>query len=109
MSHPLPDLTAEASQQLRRAIDLLTLAEDQVRSRAADLACLRGARGNLRIACSLLSESAHEPSTLSSVAALVLKAEVCLAAMDVRMNDLSLRVADALLLELRVKLENRSV
>jgi hypothetical protein len=95
----------EALRNLRRALHLLALADEPTYP-PADLAWLHSARTKLQLACDLLHESFQVPAT-RSVSELILKAEICLAAMDVKLNPLSLRIADALLLETRVRMESR--
>jgi hypothetical protein len=108
MRPKLSDLGAETLQNLQRSIELLDLLEETAKSSASDLAWLQGARAKLLIACNLLTESPNDRGTLVSVGELILKAELCLASMDLRVNDLSMRIAEALLLETRAKIESGS-
>ena len=48
------------------------------------------------------------PQTLLSASELIVKAELALAMIDLTGNDLSVRVADNLLLEARVRMESRA-
>lgn len=59
-------------------------------------------------ACILLMEYPSLPQTLLSASELIVKAELALAMIDLTGNDLSVRVADNLLLEARVRMESRA-
>ena len=106
MGEMFQEVCAQATRNLRRTIDLLSLAEERARSNVSDLAWLHGARAKLLIACVLLNETIPNAGTLTSVSELILKAETCLAAIDIDVDALSMRIADALLLETRVRIEN---
>lgn len=106
MSFTLRQACNESLRNLRRAIDLLNLVEGNALTKPSDVPWLHGARAKLFIACTLLEEAAYQPGTLTSVSELIFKAELYLASMDLRVNELSMRVADALLLQTRVKLES---
>jgi|SRR5690349_17596578 hypothetical protein len=106
MGNTFKEVCTSSLNSMRRTIELLNLTEEGVRSSASNLAWLRGARAKLMIACSLLDSESPQASTLVSVSELILKAELCLATIDVHVNALSMRIADALLLETRVKIEN---
>src|SRR5262245_46914495 len=97
VNHALYDICAQTKTNLLRAIELLNLVQG-VRLKDSDVVWLQSARAKLLIACRLLEE-ANAPVTLVSVSELVLKAELCLATIDVQVNALSMRVAEAVLVE----------
>jgi len=103
----MPTLSLEmltaAVTNLRRAVGLLDLASA---ARTSDRACIDTARANLAAACDLLTEFPGLPQTAVSVPELLLKAEIALAAVDLSRSDLSLRLADSLVLETRVRIES---
>jgi hypothetical protein len=103
----MPTLSLEmltaAVTNLRRAVGLLDLYRD---AHASDRTFVDNARANVAAACDFLTEFPAAPETTVSVAELLLKAELALAAMDWSRDNLSLRVADALLLETRVRIES---
>jgi hypothetical protein len=106
MSDRPAEICVEALRNLRRTLELLHLSGAQPSLTPTDRAWLQGACAKISIACSLLEESAAQPGTLVSTKELILKAEISLAAMDLALNDLSLRIADSLLLQTRVRIEN---
>ena len=103
----MPTLSLEmltaAVTNLRHAVGLLDLYRNTL---ASDKAYFDDARANVAAACDLLTEFPGLPRTTVSAAKLLLKAEVALAAMDWSRVNLSLRVADTLLLETRVQIES---
>ena len=103
----MPTLSLEmltaAVTNLRRAVGLLDLSGA---TRASDRACIDTARANVAAACDLLTEFPGLPQTAVSVPELLLKAEIALAAVDLSRSDLSLRLADSLVLETRVRIES---
>src|SRR4051812_42400535 len=102
----MPTLSLEmltaAVTNLRHAVGLLDLYRN---TQASDKAYFDNARANVAAACDLLTEFPAFPQTTVSAAKLLLKAELALAAMDWSRVNLSLRVADTLLLETRVQIE----
>jgi hypothetical protein len=106
----MPILSLEAivssAASLRRAIALLDFARDNGAVASRDLIWLNAARANAFNACQLLVDFPVSDYTQVSVVELVLKAEVSLAEMGVWGNDLSLRLADTLLLGVRVSIES---
>jgi hypothetical protein len=106
MSDNRTEICIEALRNLRRTIEFLNLSGAQRSLTPSDRAWLQGACAKLSIACNLLEESPDQPGTLVSTKELILKAELSLAAMDLQLSDLSLRIADSLLLETRVRIEN---
>ena len=98
-----PEMIAVAVTNLRRAVGLLDISQVV---RPSDRARFDSARANVVAACNLLTEFAALPQTAISVAELLLKAELALAATDWSRGDLSFRIADALLLETRVRIES---
>ena len=103
----MPTLSLEmlttAITNLRHVVGLLDLPRD---TRSADRACFDSARANVAAACDFLTEFPGLPQTPVSVAKLLLKAELALAAAGLSRSDLSLRVADSLVLETRVRIES---
>jgi hypothetical protein len=103
----MPTLSLEmltaAVTNLRHAVGLLDLSRV---TRASDKASFDNARANVAAACDLLTEFPALPQTTVSAAKLLLKAELALAAMDWSRGNLSLRVADSLVLETRVRIES---
>src|SRR5262245_44309535 len=103
----MPTLSLEmltaAITNLRRAVELLDLSRN---THGSDKACLDSARANVAAACDLLTEFPALHQTTVSVVELLVKAEVALASMDWSRGNLSLRVADSLLLETRVQIES---
>jgi hypothetical protein len=63
------------------------------------------ARAHIHDACLLLEQHAGSAEALASAVELILKAELALASLSASKLDLSLRVADQLLLEARVEVE----
>ena len=104
---PMPTLSLEmltaAVTNLRHAVGLLDLHRN---THASDKVYFDDARANVAAACDLLTEFPGLPRTTVSAAKLLLKAELALAAMDWSRVNLSLRVADSLLLETRVQIES---
>ena len=102
----MPTLSLEmltaAVTNLRHAVGLLDLYRN---THVSDKAYFDNARANVAAACDLLTEFPALPQTTVSAAKLLLKAELALAAMDWSRVNLSLRVADTLLLETRVQIE----
>jgi hypothetical protein len=103
----MPTLSLEmitaAVTNLRHAVGLLDLSRI---THSSDKTYFDSARANVAAACDLLTEFPALPQTTVSAAKLLLKAEVALAAMDWSRGNLSLRVADSLLLETRVRIES---
>ena len=103
----MPTLSLEtltvAVTNLRHAVGLLDLTPV---THSSDKVYFDNARANVAAACDLLTEFPALPQTRMSAAELLLKAEVALAAMDWSRGNLSLRVADSLLLETRVRIES---
>ena len=101
-------LCEAAVPSLRRVIALLDLFKTDVESQRQDRVCLESARANVCAACVLLEEYPHLRQTPVTVAELILKAELALAALNLSLNGLSIRLADTLLQETRVRLESLS-
>lgn len=98
-----PEMLTAAVTNLRRAVGLLDLSRA---TRPSDKLHFDNARASVAAACDMLTEFPALPQTTASVAELLLKAEIALAAMDWSRVNLSLRVADALLLETRAQMES---
>ncbi len=99
-------LCEAAVPNLRRVIALLDLFRADVERQREDRVSLDSARANICAACVLLEEYPTLRQTPVTVAELILKAELALAALDLSLNGLSIRLADTLLLETRVRLES---
>ncbi len=97
------EMLSAAVTNLRHAVGLLDLSRV---THSNDKPYFDNARANVAAACDLLTEFPALPHTSVSAAKLLLKAEVALAAMDWSRGNLSLRVADSLLLETRVRIES---
>ena len=97
------EMLSTAITNLRRVVGLLDLSGDM---RASDRACFDSARANVAAACDFLTEFPGLSQTPLSVTKLLLKAELALAGMDLSRGDLSLRLADSLVLETRVQIES---
>ncbi len=100
------EVIASSAASLRRAIALLDLARADGAVAPRDLICLNAARANAFHACQLLVGFPASEHTQVSVVELLLKAELSLAGVNLSGNDLSLRLADSLLLEIRVSIES---
>ena len=90
-------------ENLQRALQLLGLHERELPR--PHVALVHSARANVFNATALLELHPDRPEIRSSVIELLLKAELALAAVDTPATDLSLRIADQLLLEARVRVE----
>jgi hypothetical protein len=105
MDVKLPPAEREhAIRDLQHAASLLHLPErGQLNYKNA--VWVSSARSNILSALRLLFELPGLPATCISVCELILKAEVALAAVDVSAVDLSVRIADGLLVQARARIE----
>ncbi len=93
-----------ALQDLQHAESLLHLS-DRAGLTHENIVLMNSARSNILAALKLLLELPGLPETCTSASELILKAELALASVNSDGMDLSVRVADGLLLQSRVRIE----
>lgn len=89
---------------LHRASQLLAARGAAVQS-SAEATWIQAAQADVLDATALLEQSGARPESRKSAMELILKAELALASVDSRDGDLSVQVADQLLLEARLRIQ----
>jgi hypothetical protein len=100
-----PELSASAITNLRHVIALLDLCKQDIAAQSKNVVYLSSARASVCAACVLLTEYPDVAQTRVSVPELIVKAELAVAMVELQRNDLSIRVAQNLLQETRVRIE----